>query len=74
MRPVHKEALRVVVLLVASGWCLFCAFAAGMLGPYDDPNTSRISAAFLAASAVVGLLALWRLVVLLRRHGSENLL
>jgi hypothetical protein len=74
MRPVQKEALRVVGLLVASGWCLLSAFTAGMLGPYDDPSTYRISAVFLAASGVVGLLAVWRLLVLLKRHGRENLL
>ena len=74
MRPVIKRGILVIGLLLASAWCLVSSLVTGTLGAHDDPTAYRWSAAFLIASAAFGLIALWDLVVLLRRHGTENLL
>ena len=74
VRAALKQIVLVGVLFLLSGWCLLSSFSIGMLGAYNDPSVYRHSAAFMIAAAVIGIVAIWRLIVLFRRHGRENLL
>lgn len=68
-----KRGILVLILFLASGYCLLGILATAQLSAYDDPTTERRAYMWLAGSIALGAVGLWQLVVLLRRHGRENL-
>jgi hypothetical protein len=73
MRAVVKSGLFVVAAFCLSAFFFLWALAVGQLSPAGDPSAYRTSGFLLLASATFLAVAIWRLVVLLRRHAGENL-
>jgi hypothetical protein len=74
MRAVFKRGIVTAVLLIASAYCFLGAWATADLSPYGDLTAARRIYTWLGGCLVFGVSGLWQLVVLLKRHGSENLL
>ena len=74
MRPVVKRGLLVVFLFMASAYCLLGVWATAELSAYNDPTAARRAYTWLGGSIVLGAVGLWHLIVLLKKHGREELL
>lgn len=62
------------LLFLASAYCLLSAWAVADLSAYGDLSVSRRFYTWLGASITLGIVASWQLVIVLKRHGRENLL
>lgn len=74
MRPVLKRGLLVTFLFLASAYCFMGVWATADLSAYDDPTAAPRAYAWLAGCVLLGGAGIWQVVVLLKRHGQENLL
>jgi hypothetical protein len=74
MRPVLTRGILVVALFFASAYCLLGVLAVAQLSSAGDPTVGQRAFMWLAGSVVLGVLGLWQLIVLMRKHGRENLI
>jgi hypothetical protein len=74
MRPVFKRVILVALLFLGSAYCLLGVMAVAHLSSAGDPTVERRAYTWLAGSVVLGALGLWQLIVLMRKHGRENLI
>jgi hypothetical protein len=74
MSPALKRLLVVALLFLSSAYCLLAVLATAKLSAYSDTMASARACAWLAGCILLGATGIWQLVVLLRRHGRENLL
>jgi hypothetical protein len=74
VRPLLKRVILVALLFLVSAYCLLGALAVADLSAGGDPSAPRRFYTWLAASFALGIVATWQLVVMLKRHGRENLL
>jgi hypothetical protein len=74
MRAVFKRGFLVAALFLASSYCFLGVWAVADLSMPGDPTAARRAYLWLAGSVLLGALGIWQLTLLLKRHGSENLL
>jgi hypothetical protein len=70
-----RKSLLIVALFGISAYCACGVLAVAQLAPYPAPRSSFVAFYLFAAGFLVFFgVAIWQLVSLLKRHGSENLL
>jgi len=74
MRPAVKRLLLAAVFFLASGYCLVGIAATASLSAFNDPTAPRRAYTWLAGAVILGIAGLWQVVVLVKKHGRENLL